>query len=135
MCVSSDHLHLRWHRTYMVDLWLTLYLAEHPPATSARAPHCPTLAPFYQTARSMRAFMSTAPCHGLRYEFISQARIQGMFNLALRSNHFTEVEVMVKCLCTAQVCGLDMCLCLPRYLICILLEEFAHLKTCGQSCY
>lgn len=60
----------------------------------------PCLVPFHLTACSMRAFMSTRPCHGFSYEFTSQAVFQGMFNLALGSNHFTEVEVMAMCLYT-----------------------------------
>lgn len=53
--------------------------------------------------------MSTGPCHGFSYEFISQAGVQGMFNLAPGSNHFTEVKVMAMCLYTAhfeEVCRL-----------------------------
>lgn len=51
----------------------------------------------------MRAFMSTRPCHGFKYEFISQAGVQGMFNLAPGANHFTEVEVMAMCLYTLLI--------------------------------
>lgn len=57
-------------------------LTSHPPATSAQAQCHSAIAPFCWKAHSMRAFMSSKPCHGFSYEFISQAGLQGMFNLA-----------------------------------------------------
>jgi len=82
--------------------------------------------------------MSTGPCHGFSYEFISQAGVQGMFNLAPGSNHFTEVEVMATCLYTPhfkEVCGLNVHVFAVRANVHVIRGVCTLLNTCGQSCY
>ncbi|KAI4826220.1 hypothetical protein KUCAC02_021861, partial [Chaenocephalus aceratus] len=93
--------HLRWHHTTRLipfpatlpgracwdDAAITPSCHIHTGPLPLR--HSPR---FAEWSRSMRAFMSSGPCHGFSDEFISQAGVQGMFNLAQGSNHLTEVE-------------------------------------------
>ena len=114
-CVS---VHLRWHHTTRLILFPATLPGRACWDGAAITPSCHIRTGplplchsprFAEWSRSMRAFMSSGPCHGFSYEFISQAGVQGMFNLAPGSNHLTEVEVMATCFYTAhlkEVCGL-----------------------------